>query len=189
MTKKCQGEKLVPGRKDKSLPQNHQLHCIPDSCRNVILTQSDTWKMTVGHMRTSKHLCNYWCWSLRYWLGNLYCVKLLVPLGRGGKSRLLQPCQFVLGSVRGRITQEKWKGGWVVGAPLTKGKLSSHLIALIQIELQLHQAGEYCYYFHTFTALGIVLTNRFKAIKIYKYRWRFLCTSYWFKCQLSIFLY
>lgn len=59
--------------KAQIITSTHQLNCILGRWRNLILTQSDTWEMTVRHMLTSKHLCNYWCWSLRAQLGNLLC--------------------------------------------------------------------------------------------------------------------
>lgn len=73
ITERCQAKKQEPGREDTSLPQPTSKAVSWGGVRNVILTQSDTWKMTVRHKLTSEHLCNYWCWSLCYQLGNLVC--------------------------------------------------------------------------------------------------------------------
>lgn len=108
-----------------------QLNYILGCSRNAISTQSDTWKMTAGHMLTSQRLCNYWCCSLRYQLGNLLCEVISSTRRRSRRrSRLLGACQFVRAlCVRRGITVE------VKEVPLyvARGKLSSHFITRIQI--------------------------------------------------------
>lgn len=118
------------------ITSTQQLNCILGCSRNVIPTQNDTWEMTVRHMLTSEHLRNYWCWSLRYQLGNLQS-EVISSTRKRRKSRLLQACQFVRSIVCQGKDNTGEENGWREGAPVAKGRLSSHFIAWIQIlELQ-----------------------------------------------------
>lgn len=115
---RCQVKKQEPGRKRQIITSTQQINCILGCSRNVILTQSDTWKMTVRHTLTSEHLCNYWCWSLRYQLGNLLC-EVISSTWKRRKSSLLQDCQFGASIVcQGKDNRVEVKGGG--GSPSSK---------------------------------------------------------------------
>lgn len=97
-----------------------------------MLTHSDTWKMTVRHMLTSKYLCNYLCWSLRYQLGNLLCEVISSTWKRRKRSLFagLPICASIVCPGKDNTVEvEEWREG----ASLAKDRLSSHFIAWIHM--------------------------------------------------------